>query len=61
LQIILDVKQGLQKLGFSEDSMKLATQHRNIKSLKSYEIPREQEQVEMINNFVDNLQNTKRK
>ncbi|CAI2193503.1 16376_t:CDS:2, partial [Funneliformis geosporum] len=30
-------------------------------SLESYEIPREQEQVEMINNLVNNLQNTKRK
>ena len=53
--------QGLQKLGFSRDSMKLATQHKNIESVESYEIPREQEQVEMINNLVDNLQNTKRK
>ncbi|CAI2198628.1 16033_t:CDS:1, partial [Funneliformis geosporum] len=45
----------------SRDSMKLATKHKNIKSLESYEIPREQEQIEMINNLVDNLQNIKRK
>ncbi|PKK62987.1 hypothetical protein RhiirC2_717304 [Rhizophagus irregularis] len=53
--------QGLQKLGFSRDSMKLATRHKNVESLDSYELPREQEQIGMINNLVDNIQCTKRK
>ncbi|CAB4393522.1 unnamed protein product [Rhizophagus irregularis] len=53
--------QELQKLGFSRDSMKLATQHKNVESLDSYELPREQEQIGMINNLVDNIQCTKRK
>ncbi|PKB96704.1 hypothetical protein RhiirA5_506872 [Rhizophagus irregularis] len=53
--------QELQKSGFSRDSMKLATRHKNVESLDSYELPREQEQIGMINNLVDNIQCTKRK
>ena len=53
--------QGLQKLGFSRDSMKLATRRKNVESLDSYELPREQEQIEMINNLIDNIYNIKRK
>ncbi|GBB93624.1 hypothetical protein RclHR1_02200005 [Rhizophagus clarus] len=49
--------QGLQKLGFSRDSMKLATRHRNIESLDSYELPRDQEQIGMLSNLVDNIHN----
>ena len=37
--------QGLQKLGFSRDSMKLATRHKNVESLDSYELPREKNKL----------------
>ena len=50
--------QELQKLGFSRDS---ATQHKNVESLESYELLREQEQVGMINNLADNIYDIKRK
>ncbi|CAB5212923.1 unnamed protein product [Rhizophagus irregularis] len=52
--------QGLQKLGFSRDSMKLATRHKNVESLDSYELLREQEQIGMINNLVNILKENKR-
>ncbi|RIA83724.1 hypothetical protein C1645_833338 [Glomus cerebriforme] len=53
--------QELQKLGVSRDSIKLATQHKNVESLESYKLPKEQEQIGIIKNLVDNIHNIKRK